>query len=300
MARLFDNASNQRLLLGSAVLTAEPITLAGWCRPDETTDQAVVSISNTGTVDGKWTLQLRGGGTPDVSALKEDDSGSFDQALSSTTYSLNTWHHACAIFENNDRHAFLDGGGKGDNTPDITDPTADVTSIGVNRHSVFQRHFSGRLAEIGIWDVVLTDAQVLVLANGVSPLMVEPESLIAYWPLLGRYSPEIDLVGGFDMAVTGATAADHTRVFYPARSRLSPFAPTGDINTEAKRKSVAGIKRVFRPRVIIPDGSIDQANRQTIGWSYSGILAEAPAGAGQPFYIRDNYTMPSFLGTSQS
>ena len=46
------------------------------------------------------------------------------------------------------------------------------------------------------------------------------------------------------------------------------------IDSEVKRKSVAGAGRPFRPGVVVPDGTIDNPDRQAIGWSYAGIAAE--------------------------
>lgn len=41
----------------------------------------------------------------------------------------------------------------------------------------------GDISEVGYWNVALTDADVAVLAKGVSPLLVRPEGLVAYWSL---------------------------------------------------------------------------------------------------------------------
>ncbi len=45
------------------------------------------------------------------------------------------------------------------------------------------------------------------------------------------------------------------------------------IDSAVKRKSVAGVARPWRPGVVVPDGTIDSADRQAIGWSYAGISA---------------------------
>lgn len=47
------------------------------------------------------------------------------------------------------------------------------------------------------------------------------------------------------------------------------------IDTAAKRASASSFDQPYLT-LVIPDGTIDQANRQTIGDSYSGILAAAP------------------------
>ena len=45
------------------------------------------------------------------------------------------------------------------------------------------------------------------------------------------------------------------------------------IDTVAKRYSVAIVNLPIFPRVVIPDGAIGQADRQTIDLCYGGILA---------------------------
>ena len=57
-------------------------------------------------------------------------------------------------------------------------------------------HLDGRMAHIGIWNVVLSAAEVAALAAGVSPLRIRPSALVAYWPLWGNSSPEPDWAGG--------------------------------------------------------------------------------------------------------
>lgn len=47
------------------------------------------------------------------------------------------------------------------------------------------------------------------------------------------------------------------------------------------------------------DGTVDLDDKQHLLDCYSGI-AFASAAVGQPFYIRDSYTMPDFLGNQQA
>lgn len=51
------------------------------------------------------------------------------------------------------------------------------------------------------------------------------------------------------------------------------------IDSEVKRKSIAAINLYAIGPVVVPDSTIDQADRQVIGYSYSGITAAgAPTG----------------------
>ena len=57
------------------------------------------------------------------------------------------------------------------------------------------------------------------------------------------------------------------------------------IDTETKRKSIASIGAMFIGSVVVPTGSFDQADRQVIGYSYSGILAGGgPSIVVTPYY----------------
>jgi len=70
------------------------------------------------------------------------------------------------------------------------------------------------LAEAGLWDAALTDAEVAILGVGYSPLFVRPQSLVAYWPLVRDAK---DRVGGYDLTAGGGpVVAAHPRIIYPS------------------------------------------------------------------------------------
>jgi hypothetical protein len=73
---------------------------------------------------------------------------------------------------------------------------------------------SGRLAEVGIWDVALSDAEFAALLKGISPLHIRRGHLKGYWPLFGVAFPEADISGGISNATQNGTvnAANHAPV----------------------------------------------------------------------------------------
>jgi hypothetical protein len=76
---------------------------------------------------------------------------------------------------------------------------------------------NGRIAEAGIWNVALSDREVAALASGVHPARMRPDALVAYWPLWGDDSPELDWhpSGGtrYPMTLTGTpTKANHAPI----------------------------------------------------------------------------------------
>jgi hypothetical protein len=79
--------------------------------------------------------------------------------------------------------------------------------------------------------VALTDDEAVILSLGYSPVFVRPANLVAYWPLVGRSSPEPDIVGGYDMTLVGSpTVADHPRIIYSTSDRLGLTAATAATN----------------------------------------------------------------------
>ncbi len=66
---------------------------------------------------------------------------------------------------------------------------------------------------MAIWNVALTDSEIATLAEGVSPLRVRRDALVYYCPIGGQ-SPEIDIIGGVNMTVTGTTVDEEPPIPY--------------------------------------------------------------------------------------
>lgn len=81
------------------------------------------------------------------------------------------------------------------------------------------RGINGKLAEIGVWDRVLTASEVAILAKRYSPLFI-PSGLVWYAPIMGKNSPERDIVGGDSGTLTGTTAFAHPRIIYPSPKQM--------------------------------------------------------------------------------
>lgn len=78
--------------------------------------------------------------------------------------------------------------------------------------------YDGKIAEIGIWNVALTDAEIASLAKGFSPALVRPQSLQGYWPLDGKSTVERDLRNGNNATAGAAAHIDHPRVIMPRQT----------------------------------------------------------------------------------
>lgn len=219
MSRQFVSASSQYLNNATFSLSADPITIAALFNSSVLSQsQIICSIVDKDVGDQRLFLYLVS--ASDAVAISINNGAGSAGAVATSSYSQNTWHHACGIWTSStSRAVYMDGGSKNTNTVSVTFPTGiDTASIGMLRDSSPSSPFNGMLAEVSIWNIDLTDAEVTILALGYSPLLVRPQNLITYWPIIGRTSPEIDIVGGFDLTLNNAPAvAEHPRVSYPTQ-----------------------------------------------------------------------------------
>lgn len=85
--------------------------------------------------------------------------------------------------------------------------------------------YVGNVCEVACWNVALDAVEMAALANWVSPLLIRPTGLIAYWPIIGKYDPEIEVRGRRDLTVNGAPPAiAHTKMSYPSDSAVVAVA----------------------------------------------------------------------------
>lgn len=110
----------------------------------------------------------------------------------------------------------------------VSDGTAASTQANLNnspevlrfgRGNNVTEQMDGRLAEIAIWDVSLSQDEFAALGKGACPLLIRRDHLKGYWPLLGVAYPEPDLSGNGNHGTQNGTvgAANHAPV-----GRLAP------------------------------------------------------------------------------
>jgi hypothetical protein len=215
------NGTTQYLQVGSAVLTAAPLTMACWFKAEAATGAyQLVTVSNAGTAGAatRFTLIAAGqvAGDP-VRVVTTNTSNVSGVADTTSGFSTNTWHHACGVFESaSSRTAYIDAGSSGTNTTSVTPTLLNRTNIGV----IFLQSvggtsgtgfMDGQIAEVGIWNVALTTAEIASLADGMTCDKVRPQSLVFYAPLVRDL---IDYKGGLTITNNNtATVANHPRVY---------------------------------------------------------------------------------------
>lgn len=237
MARTF-NGSSQYATNATTPVTAVPLTMACWFKTSDTTnEQVLLTIGDTGGTADEFALVANGASSDTVQAQTRRTSTS--TASSTSSYSADTWHHACAVFNSStDRRAFIDGGSKGTEATAKVPTGLDAIRIGAVARSSASKFLTGSVAHAAIWSVTLTDAEVAALAAGLSPLRMRPGALVFFAPLLGLASPEPDYTTGqrlLTLTDTPTAAVDTFRVQpafglgheYPVGGSTPPSLLTG-------------------------------------------------------------------------
>lgn len=202
-----DFSGTARYENASGVVTDYPCTMACWFNPDTFGTNTTLGLGSA-TANAMQRVYVNS------TAVHADSWNLGTGATASTTAAPSTgsWQHAAGVFASaTDRRAFLNGGNKGTNATSKTwNANLNTTLIGQRRYAgTYGQGFDGKLAECAIWDVALTDADILALSTGIRPSLVRPESLIFYVPLIREV---LDFRGGLSLTATGSpTVADHCR-----------------------------------------------------------------------------------------
>ena len=148
------------------------------------------------------------------------------------------------------QHLYLDNVLVGTSTAAFTVPVGNADSY-VLGSTGSATPWGGAIAELARWNRVLTAAERAVLEATRCPLFV-PDGLVAYLPIIGRYSPEIELIGGENLTVNGSPpAAGHARVRYPASPFVSSLAAAPVSIPSIGPPLVTNAFQVFAPAVTI-------------------------------------------------
>ena len=220
MARLFDG-SDDYLTKAAAIFSGVAaddynITLAAWVRPDDRHEGVIMGADDGSTNTERFNIWSRNG----YFALRY--TGSYIQTGSVVYSNSNTtWFHIAGVFEYDDRILYVDGASEATDTTNTSLDMSGADNFYIGRDRT-GKYFDGAIAEAAAYSVSLSASEIASLSAGVSPLLVNPDALIGYWPLGGAYTAndaDTDLVGGHALTANGSPAAAgeaHPPVSYPS------------------------------------------------------------------------------------
>lgn len=203
------NGSSQYAWRTAPLADIAPFTVSAWFKStSDSTLQALWGEGLQATTLDYWRLGIRGnaGGDPVGCYIRRAGAAN---AITSTGYTINNWHHAMFIEAGSQDHrVYIDGGSGGTDVANDQAPiNEDKMSIGALAYNGgWVNYFAGKLAEIAVWNMILTDQNKTDLAGGADPSTIQPGNLLAYWPLL---SDALDDSGnGNDLTLAGSPSYD--------------------------------------------------------------------------------------------
>jgi hypothetical protein len=204
------NGSNQYFSTSAVPLTSPPFTFCCWFKTTQMSQSPfLVNLINSADTTKYFCLVFRGAAAGDPVQLL---SGPPANTVTSTTgCTSGVWHHACGVHTSlSSRTIYLDGGSSATNTATLT--TSGIDSLYIASFEPgSSSDLDGQIAEVGIWSVALTAAEIASLAKGMTCDKVRPQSLVFYAPLVRDL---IDAKGGLTITNNnGATVAAHPRVY---------------------------------------------------------------------------------------
>lgn len=279
------NGSTDALTKASSEITAYPCTIAAWFNSDSVAaNQLVAGVWSGGTnhlfslsitTASKVRAQARAGGT----TVNADSTG---------TFSTGTWVHGVAVQTDSTHHLAYINGSAGSNVATSVSPTGMVrTEIGSGSVGA-NNAFDGRIAEVGIWNVALTAAEIASLSSGFSPLLIRPSALVFYAPLIT--SGVINLMsvaspGVQSMTATGTAPSAHPRILNPNRRSLRRFDVTPPSTTGAGTADGAATVAGIGAAVLSSVGTVSSSAYVT-GFSNASNQFDLITSTG-------NYTVPA-------
>ena len=211
MARDFNGSSDKLLGTGASVISAVPATMSAWARPDVTNaEKEIAGCSRSSDANPLFRIAMSSTGKPFCQF--RNDAAQASRADGTTTLSTTVWQHVLGTIDSSGTaKIFYNGTNEATGaTPAGVTVTLNQTEIGVLQRNSAAQFWDGVIAEVGYWSVVLSAGEIIALSKGVSPLRVNAQNLVGYYPVYGVASPETNLAAATPtLTVTGTTLANH-------------------------------------------------------------------------------------------
>lgn len=207
------NGTNQYLSTSSSPASATPMTIACWVTSSVAGGSPVsVGVSSGNNRNAIATTNISSGNIA-FSVIAVGPSGNATATSPTVSGGSGAWVHVAAVYASStSRTAYANGSAGTENTVNIgTQATANSIVMGARWNNTLGAYLNGSLADVGVWNVALTAAEIASLAKGVSCRLIRPQSLVFYAPLVRDL---VDVAGGRTITNNNtATVADHPRIY---------------------------------------------------------------------------------------
>jgi hypothetical protein len=214
MAYAFTAASSQYLSTASAPASGTPMTIAGWIKASGTSgsDRILASVG-VASATHRNQVQITTSGASNILQLFAVGATNNSGVVNGPSSFSTDWTHLAGVFTSStSRTPYVSGTAGTVGTVNIgTQNAANTATIGARWNTTIGNFFSGAIAEVGVWNVALTAAEIASLAKGMTCDKVRPQSLVFYAPLVRNLQ---DVKGGLTITNNNsATVANHPRVY---------------------------------------------------------------------------------------
>ena len=214
--------------------------MGGWARSNLSDNQVIVGITDRSTWQDQWLCMFG----PNRVAKALIKNGSTETVTTTAKASVDTWAHVCTKFvSDTSRFAYLNGTPSAESTTSVTVSGVDTIAIGARVNPSTAWHLSGAAEHVFIYNVALSDAEISALADGISPLLIRPESLVFYWRGDTAAAQNV-IIGVNDAGTLPSTQVDGPGILLPSPPQLS-----GPPLTTATPESIESTFTVFTPTV---------------------------------------------------
>lgn len=239
MPRSFVSGSSQYLTNATGLVTAAPLTIHAWVRPQFASGLGTVFCLGTQSVNAFYVFLS----TTTVSANTSASTGA-NATVTIPGPVRGRWMPVGAVYASAaSRVAYCDGRPGAADVNSRTPTGINETLIGCRRIAVGRDLFwTGQLGEVALWNAALTDGEMLALAKNADPTTIRPASLVEYVPLYGSTANETGRKNTVFTNVGSTTAAARIPVSPTALSYL-PTSPVGGLTSPSRRRwiGVAGL-----------------------------------------------------------
>jgi hypothetical protein len=238
MSAVFDSTKSSTLELGSAVVTAAPLTMALRYVQTANTGGRAMGLSNH-TSASDWYLM----GNPPTAELQVFDAGANKTATSGLTKRYK-WSSSVGIASSITSAQSVTDGVVGAVFATSVNPSGlDRTNIGGRYASGSLAYISAMMADVAIWNVALTIQEALAYCAGTSPRWIRPRNLVAFFPF------DNDLLDHCPAPNVYANTAVSLSAYNPPKLVLPSLRSEFPWVTAAGGGFVAVNRRTFGPRV---------------------------------------------------
>ncbi len=217
MARSFNGTTD--VITTGFSFVQPPFSLAVWFNSTTVTPvQAMIGSNIAQAVEFRL----------NATALEFVESGTAVIGSSSATIAANTWYGAVATFDAAQNWAiYLTGNSSSSGTQ--SGIVLNNTPLQIGNQTNFSESWAGSLADVAVWNVILSAAEGASLVQGARPFTIRPKSLIGYWPVDGLQSPEPDLSGSKNNGTLTGTALASGPPIAPFTPRWPQFLVTAAV-----------------------------------------------------------------------